>query len=229
MDHESEHTPERDALDELFQRAKLACRLNKSQELRAACEDPRFLTLRDQDPRRYHNLLEDCVLDNAPECADILIGLGWRERSEAGDMRLLGLAGSFNRLRIAQALLMAGWNPNDAGEAQLFPGGQRPLISLGSAEFLALRLRHGADPNHRGPRGEDDPLLFHARDLKTARILLEAGADPLALDANGQSLAERHRADGRQSVAELIDVAAERDILAQSVAPATPTLEKPRL
>lgn len=60
-----------------------------------------------------------------------------------------------------------------------------------AAAGLTLLLAHGLDPNTPLPRSGDLPLALAARHPALVRILLDHGANPDRLDANGDSLVVR--------------------------------------
>lgn len=64
----------------------------------------------------------------------------------------------------------------------------------GAVKLMRLLLEHGADVNARtSPKADDGrTALMMAQNIATVRALLDAGADPTAVDGNGQAAWEHH-------------------------------------
>lgn len=206
--------------DQLHRHARECLRQDHDEDLARLAQSPQFHAMLSEGHRGC--LLEACLAKNAPRCAALLLSWGVKERKDAASPPLLSLARDWNRLAVAQALIEGGVDPDDLGPPVLLlsASGPRRTVFLGQPEFLSLRLRLGANPNHRGAKGELEPPLFHARSVDIALILLSAGADPSARGFDGLSPAARHRALGFERVAEAIEAFEQRSALSLAIGPA---------
>ena len=100
------------------------------------------------------------------------------------ELKDLRNADKLNSKKISQ-MLDDGMSPNEFI-------GHKPLLNVaaggGSAETVALLLKHGADVKNRS-RGLGKTALFEAAylgNLDVATLLLDAGADPNAEDDTGE-------------------------------------------
>lgn len=110
----------------------------------------------------------DSVLDN--EICDMT----WRPRHREVKSYPLALAIQIGSLQSAEALLLAGASPNGLDD----PNSLNPLSMAAKWRedgFAQLLLMKGADPNLRN--GDGTVAMHHCWEHKTAKILLDAGAN----------------------------------------------------
>lgn len=124
------------------------------------------------------------------------------------DSTPLKLAVDLNALKIAEALLIAGANPNPV------PTEDHPLATAlfrQSAKMMSLLLEHGANPNHPGDLKKT--CLMDAVDreeIQFVNLLLDAGTDLNLRDAEGRqaihfgSFLKSHRYDPQKEKKKLL-------------------------
>lgn len=137
----------------------------------------------------------------------------------------LSMAVHGNRPDLCEALLKAGADPMEPGQDQAVSA-LNAAAALPDSGPLRLLLAYGANPNQRDARGVLP--LFSCERQEPAQLLLEAGADPLALDPIGRLAAEQARARGRAELADFLASAAEAAALERGL-PASPSRAKASL
>jgi ankyrin len=177
--------------------------VDRVRQLLEAGADPNALNYFDEPPLA-------CVGDSrrGVECGRLLLAAGANVNQRArNDMTLLEIAISESALPKIRFLLEAG---ADAGLGA-------PLIwavRRGELKLVRLLLEHGANPNAQldvdgefafaGFLRDTTPLMRAAADqpIEMLQLLVEAGADPRAVDREGRTAVDVAMAHGRLKVAE---------------------------
>jgi ankyrin repeat protein len=127
-----------------------------------------------------------------------------------------------------QLLLSAGADPNARVTDSDRPWQDAPLLGVAAAsgrvKAIGVLLAHGAEVDARLPRGlmraaGMTPLMMAAgaTSAEAIRLLLEAGADPGAVDESGRTALQHARAAGHKKVIALLEKAAEEHDTAAGV------------
>jgi Domain of unknown function (DUF6438)/Ankyrin repeats (3 copies) len=88
--------------------------------------------------------------------------------------------------RTLRQMVRGGWTPSAEERAELF----RKAIQDDDAGVMKALLENGADPNGAYYRTNTTPLMM-VRSAAAARVLLDAGANPLAKSDNGETAVTR--------------------------------------
>jgi ankyrin repeat protein len=105
-----------------------------------------------------------------------------------------------DRVKVAELLLEAGAAVNARDD-----DGNTPLMSewLIGADVVPLLIAHGADVNAQDALYEHTALMI-CRNPKVTQLLLEAGADPYAKDADGRTALDHAKASSWTEVANVL-------------------------
>ena len=134
-------------------------------------------------------------------------------RNGHANIHCMHMAVAFNQLAVVEALLEIGYGVNEPAahhhrpsHYRKFDRGATPLMKTESAGMTRLLLKHGANVNYVAEKGDppflvlswvmnerahgdwcDEPLLDDEDLVGTIRLLLEAGADPKWVSADGRA------------------------------------------
>ncbi|MDB6027223.1 MAG: hypothetical protein JWM68_3446 [Verrucomicrobiales bacterium] len=144
---------------------------------------------------RQHSPLVRAVVSNQKEVVAFLLQHGAKVDSQIEQKwTAFHIAAARNFVEIGEMLLQAGADPNELASGGIAP--MHIVAAFGRKEFLELLLRHNALVNikvqEQGGHFANTPLHWaaHKGHVAIVKILLEHGADPLALNRQNQTVEE---------------------------------------